>query len=213
MYSFFVKIPKWAQRLQKKQVWSIPTSKKEIYLTFDDGPTPEITEWVLNELNKYDAKATFFCIGKNILQHPTILEKILSENHRIGNHTQNHIKGWGTDNTIYLNDILKAETVLNKHNIKSTRKLFRPPYGKINNSQLKKVISNGYSVIMWDVLSADFDMSISGEQCLNNVLVNAKKGSIIVFHDSKKASKNLKYALPKVLEHFKKEGYIFNPIT
>lgn len=213
MNSLFVKIPTWVQRFFHKQLWSIPTDKKEIYLTFDDGPTPKITEWVLNQLQQYNAKATFFCIGKNIAEHPKILETTISQNHSIGNHTYNHLKGWNIKTVSYMNDVLKTEKLLNQKKLPNTSKLFRPPYGKIKNSQLNKLIAKGYKVVMWDVLSVDYNKNISQEQCLKNVIKNTKSGSIIVFHDSIKASKNLEYVLPKVLEYFSKKGYVFEAIN
>lgn len=212
MNSLFVKIPTWVQHFFHKQLWSIPTDKKEIYLTFDDGPTPKITEWVLNQLAEYNAKATFFCIGKNIADHPQILEKTIAQKHRIGNHTYNHLQGWKTKTVAYMNDVLKTEKLLNQKNLPNTHKIFRPPYGKIKSSQLKKVLAQGYKVVMWDVLSADYNKKISKEQCLNNVIKNTKPGSIVVFHDSIKASKHLEYVLPKVLEHFSKKGFLFKAI-
>lgn len=212
MNSLFVKIPTWVQHFFHKQLWSISTDKKEIYLTFDDGPTPKITEWVLNQLAEHNAKATFFCIGKNIAEHPLILEKTIAQKHRIGNHTYNHLQGWKTKTLAYMNDVLKTEKLLDQKNLPNNHKIFRPPYGKIKRSQLKKVLAQGYKVVMWDVLSADYNKKISKEQCLNNVIKNTKPGSIIVFHDSIKASKHLEYVLPKVLEHFSKKGFSFKAI-
>ena len=206
-------------------------AKKEIFLTFDDGPTPEITKFVLSELKKYNAKATFFCIGKNIKKHPEIFDEVISECHSVGNHTQNHLNGWKTEKGEYLENVLKCETNLqgfknlvglNKNETKNTYKvletlqekpkLFRPPYGKIKKSQAKEVLKKGYKIIMWDVLSADFDTSISKEKCLENVLQNTKNGSIIVFHDSVKAAERMKYALPIVLKEFSEKGFVFKAI-
>jgi peptidoglycan/xylan/chitin deacetylase (PgdA/CDA1 family) len=213
MNSIFVKIPKWAQRIFYRKTWSIKTTKKEIYLTFDDGPTPEITEWVLNQLEEYNAKATFFCLGKNIENHPTIFKKIIAKEHRIGNHTHNHLEGWKTPLATYLENITETEIILKDYPVPNARKLFRPPYGKITNKQSKKVIDKGYVIVMWEVLSADFDKNITKEKCLENVLKNSKIGSIVVFHDSLKAAGHMQYALPKVLEYYTEKGFEFKAIT
>lgn len=217
MSFYFTKTPTVVQRFFEKYVWSfsMESSKpKTIYLTFDDGPTAEITEWTLDVLKKHGAKATFFCIGKNVKNHPAIFQKIIDDNHCIGNHTQNHLNGWKTSNSRYIENILLAEENLQPTtNQQLSTKLFRPPYGKIKSSQANQLIKKGYKIIMWDVLSADFDQSISKEKCLNNVLENTQNGSVIVFHDSVKAENNLKFVLPKVLEYFKKQGYQFSSIA
>lgn len=213
MSFYFTKTPNIIQRFFKDYVWSFPTSKKNIYLTFDDGPTPEITEWTLNTLKEFNAKATFFCIGKSIENHPQIFKQIVSEEHSIGNHTHNHLNGWKNSNATYIKNIEKTEETF-KHFNTSTfqQKLFRPPYGKIKPNQAKKIRRKGYKIVLWDVLSGDFDQSISKEKCLKNILKNTKKGSIIVFHDSVKASKNMKYVLPKVLAYFSEKGFVFDSI-
>lgn len=202
-------------------VWRLPSKKKVLYLTFDDGPTPEITEWTLNELKKHEAKATFFCIGKNIAEHPQIFQKIIDENHAVGNHTNNHLNGWKTKTNVYLQNIEVAEQyfeenrkseIVNRKSKIVNLKLFRPPYGRLTLSQSKKIRNMGYKIIMWDVLSADFDPKVSSEECLENVIRNIQNGSIIVFHDSVKASEKLKFVLPKVLEYFNYQGYNFRSI-
>ena len=201
-------------------MWRFPFDKKEIFLTFDDGPTPEITEFVLSELKKYDAKATFFCIGKNIKKHSEIFNKIISDGQSIGNHTQNHLKGWKTETKNYIDNVLECENVISSavNNFGNSKiktqnsKIFRPPYGKIKTSQAKELLKKDYKIIMWDVLSADFDTTISNEKCLQNVLKNTKTGSIIVFHDSVKAAEKMKYALPKVLKTFSDKGFVFKGI-
>jgi len=208
MKLYFIKTPRIIQRIFKNYSWRFFTDKKEIYLTFDDGPTPEVTTWTLDLLQKYNAKATFFCIGKNVLKEPEIYRRILKENHRVGNHTHNHKNGAKTYIKTYINNILEAE----KH-LENPARLFRPPYGRIKSTQAKKLQNLGYRIIMWDVLSADFDTTITKEKCLKNVLENVENGSVIVFHDSIKASKNLHYTLPKVLDHFSKKGYVFNAIS
>ncbi len=214
MKPYFIKIPKWIENLYPKQVWSIPTSKKEIFFTFDDGPTPEITDWVLNTLQQYDAKATFFCIGNNIEKNPTTFKSIIKEGHAIGNHTYNHEKGWVTDNEYYLKSVLKTEEIMDQLNLEpNNSRLFRPPYGRIKKSQTKLLLNNNYKVIMWSILSADFDQSVKVETCLNNVIKNTKSGDVIVFHDSKKAFEKLQVVLPKVLEYFSKKGFKFERIS
>lgn len=213
MNSFFIKIPKWVPFLFKNSIWSIKTNQKELYLTFDDGPTPEITEWVLAQLDKYQAKATFFCIGKNIQAHPEIFKKLLKAGHNIGNHTQNHANGWKTKTATYLNNIKTAEKVLSDYKLPNSKKLFRPPYGKIKSSQINKIKEANYEIIMWSVLSADFDQKTSKKKCTQNVLNNSKNGAIIVFHDSLKAAENLKYTLPKILDFYNKKGYKFKAIN
>jgi len=219
MSFYFIKTPSILQKIYKKYIWrfSIDSSQpKTIYLTFDDGPTPEITEWTLNTLKKFNAKATFFCIGKNVKNHPAIFQKIIDKEHAIGNHSHNHLNGWKTENSEYLENIFLAEKSLQLQNSSLTThnsKLFRPPYGRIKSSQAKELIKKGYTIIMWDVLSADFDQSISSKKCLDNVLKNTQNGSIIVFHDSVKAEKHLKFVLPKVLKYFSKKGYQFSSIA
>ncbi|MCH3881699.1 MULTISPECIES: polysaccharide deacetylase family protein [Tenacibaculum] len=206
MKLYFTKTPRIFTRIFSNYTWRFSSDKKEIYLTFDDGPTPEITDFVLSELQKYNAKATFFCIGKNVEKHPDIFKRLITEGHTVGNHTQNHFNGWKHKTVNYLNNIETASKLIES-------KLFRPPYGKIKASQGKELIKKGYKIIMWSVLSADFDTSISREQCLQNVLRNTNNGSIVVFHDSLKASEKLTYVLPKVLEEFSKKGFTFKAIT
>ena len=211
-----VKTPVLVKKLFSNYIWNCSTEEKNIYLTFDDGPTPEITDWVLDVLKKFNAKATFFCIGKNVDLYPKIFNRILEEGHNIGNHTYNHISGLKTSTNLYLENANKARDVINKHNTNFVKKestsLFRPPYGQITSRQGKKLIASGYKIIMWDVLSIDWDSTISQKICLNNVIKKTSNGSIVVFHDSLKAAKNMQYALPKVLEHFNEKGYLFKAI-
>jgi peptidoglycan/xylan/chitin deacetylase (PgdA/CDA1 family) len=214
MSFYFAKTPTIVQRIFSNYNWSFSTSKKIIYLTFDDGPTTEITEWTLKTLKEYNAKATFFCVGKNIKNHPEIVKKIITDTHSIGNHTHNHLNGWKTDNVSYLENTIECEkTIQQFYDATIHQKLFRPPYGKIKPSQAKKLRAEAYKIILWDVLSADFDPTISKEKCLKNVLKNTKNGSVIVFHDSVKAKENLKYVLPKVLAHFSGKGFSFQSIS
>jgi peptidoglycan-N-acetylglucosamine deacetylase len=213
MKLYLTKTPRIIQKIYKNYTWRFSRSKKEIFLTFDDGPTPEITDWVLDTLKEYNAKATFFCIGKNIKEHPDIYTKITLEKHAIGNHTQNHLNGFEHTVNGYLENVLEVEKTLKLLNAEPLKlNLFRPPYGRMKRKQAQKIRSLGYKIIMWDVLSADFD-TISKEKCLKNVLKSTKNGSIIVFHDSVKAAEKLHYALPKILAHFSQKGYQFKAIS
>ena len=200
-----VVIPKVVKSLFPKFIWEIDTEKKNLYLTFDDGPTPIITDWVLDCLKTYNAKATFFCIGGNVKRNPDIYSRIIDDGHSVGNHTFNHLKGWKTKSTIYISDTEKASSLIDS-------KLFRPPYGRLKPKQAKSLINDGYRIIMWSVLSIDWDKNISNLQCYQNVIKKANSGSIVVFHDSKKASNNMMYTLPKVLEYFSTKGFEFKRI-
>jgi peptidoglycan/xylan/chitin deacetylase (PgdA/CDA1 family) len=208
---YLVKTPWWLRTLYPSLTWRFKGTGKVIYLTFDDGPHETATPFVLDQLKQYDAKASFFCIGKNVAAHPDIFARIIEEGHSVGNHTYNHLNGWKTDDETYLNDI--AETAKLVHS-----NLFRPPYGCIKRSQLKKlqtpsrVLGTKLQTIMWDVLSADFDTRLTPEGSLAYVLYHTKPGSIVLFHDSTKAWERMNYALPKMLEHFSKEGYEFAAI-
>ncbi|MDY2586269.1 polysaccharide deacetylase family protein [Winogradskyella aquimaris] len=210
------KTPGFVKSLFPKFVWNINTTNKELYLTFDDGPTPEITDWVLDTLTSFSAKATFFCIGKNIQSHPEIFNRIIKEGHGIGNHTFHHLKGWKTNTEAYITDVERTQELINsiiKTGGSTRTNLFRPPYGKFKSEQNKKLQELGYKIILWDVLSYDWDKTITEESCLKNIIPVAKQGSIIVFHDSVKAARNLRYALPKVLEYYSKKGYEFKALS
>ena len=213
MKLYITKTPKSIQRIFSKYLWRFSSDKKEIYLTFDDGPTPEITHFVLEQLKKFEAKATFFLIGKNVTNHPELYQQILNENHTVGNHTNNHLNGFKTKTKEYLKNVLEAENVICNANENPGIKLFRPPYGRIKSKQAKEIQKLGYKIIMWSVLSADFDVTISKEKCLQNVLKNTQNGSIIVFHDSVKASEKLTYVLLKVLEFYTEKGFTFKAIS
>jgi peptidoglycan/xylan/chitin deacetylase (PgdA/CDA1 family) len=204
---YFVKTPSLLKKFYSSCIWEIPSQEKIIYLTFDDGPHPEATPFVLDELKKYNAKAPFFCIGKNVVEHPAIYKRVLNDGHRTGNHTHNHLNGWKTSDSLYFSNIEQASKYIDSD-------LFRPPYGRITKFQiscLQKSKSN-FKIVMWDVLSADFDEKISGETCALNVIRNTKKGSIIIFHDSEKAFNRLKIALPETLIFFTEKGYAFEAI-
>lgn len=184
--------------------WYFPDKENELYLTFDDGPTPKITEWVLSVLREYHAKATFFCLGQKVEKYPDIYQQILDEGHTTGNHTYSHLNGWRTNNQQYFNDIKRASEFISS-------KLFRPPYGRISPLQLKN-LKKEYQIIMWDILSDDYHPKTSPQKCLKNIINHAKPGSIIVFHDNEKAIVNLKYALPEILKHYSAQGFVFKSI-
>jgi peptidoglycan/xylan/chitin deacetylase (PgdA/CDA1 family) len=209
---YFVKTPWLLKKLYPRCVWDIPAKEKILYLTFDDGPHPEATPFVLNMLHQYNAQATFFCIGKNVVEHPAVYRNIMDAGHRIGNHTYNHLNGWKVRDELYVQNILEAGKYIDSN-------LFRPPYGRVTRFQVKLLtqirnspMNKNFSIIMWDVLSGDFDQDATGEKCSLNVIANARPGSIIVFHDSEKAFPRMKISLPQVLEHFSKKGYRFEAI-
>jgi peptidoglycan/xylan/chitin deacetylase (PgdA/CDA1 family) len=189
--------------------WRRGKEEKVIYLTFDDGPVPGITEFVLDELKKYNGKATFFCVGHNIEKHPEVFNKIIDEGHRIGNHTFNHLNGWTTANETYYRNIEQCQSkLMTNGRDHGRRKLFRPPYGKISARQIRH-LQPDYEIIMWSVLSRDYDKSLDKEKCLSISIRFTKPGSIVVFHDNVKAEKNLRYVLPFYLKHFSSQGYKF----
>lgn len=204
----FVKTPVLLMKLFPGLIWHFSSRGEErenhLFLTFDDGPTPEVTPWVLDCLKEYGARGTFFCLGRNVEKYPEIYRQIINEGHAVGNHTYSHLKGWKTPNSEYFNDIRLAQ-----QNIDS--RLFRPPYGRFSKSQIRE-IRKDYEIVMWDVLSQDFDKSISPQKCLANVEAHIRPGSIIVFHDSVKARKNLYYVLPQLLEKYS-GTYRFLPIV
>ncbi|MBX3254785.1 MAG: polysaccharide deacetylase family protein [Chitinophagaceae bacterium] len=204
---YFVKTPWVLKKMYPSCVWQMPGKEKILYLTFDDGPHAEATPFVLDTLKKYSASATFFCIGKNVAEYPEVYRRILDEGHRAGNHTHNHLNGWKTDDRKYFENLVEAKKYIDSD-------LFRPPYGKISALQVK-YINEAFKmkVIMWSVLSADFDPQLRPEKCLKNVTDSAKAGSIIVFHDSEKAMQKLTFTLPRVLEHFSSKGYRFDKIN
>jgi peptidoglycan/xylan/chitin deacetylase (PgdA/CDA1 family) len=198
---YFIKTPWLLRTIFKQLLWRLPNQGNTIYLTFDDGPIPGVTPWVLDTLAQHQAKATFFCVGENVTKHPLIYQDVLAAGHSVGNHTYNHLNGWKTPTDDYLENVALCAKALNSN-------LFRPPYGKLSPTQLMALQKN-YHIVMWDVLSADFDQSIRPEQCLQNVLTHTQAGSIVVLHDSLKAEINLRYILPRLLEHFGKQGYTF----
>lgn len=205
---YITKTPKWVKKLFVQSIWDMPQTEKAIYLTFDDGPHKQITPFVLEELDKYNAKATFFCIGKNVEANPLLYNRIKDEGHAVGNHTYDHLDGWKTANDRYLANIEKAREYIDSD-------LFRPPYGRITRNQHKALTVQHipFKIVMWSVLSGDFDVRISPEQCCKNVLKNTKSGSVVVFHDSDKAFDRLRYTLPIVLKYFSEKGFVFKKIT
>ncbi|MBH13973.1 MAG: polysaccharide deacetylase family protein [Leeuwenhoekiella sp.] len=208
-----VKTPKLLKRLYPGYVWdkyATSATEKTLYLTFDDGPIPEVTPWVLELLKAYNAEATFFCIGDNISKNPEIFQQLVSSSHSIGNHTYNHLKGWKTNTETYLANAFKTEEIISR--FATPQKLFRPPYGKIKRSQAKALKKRGYHIIMYDAIAYDWDQKLNGKTCADYIINNAQPGSIVVFHDSLKAEKNMKIALPMVLQHFTKAGYTFKPL-
>ena len=209
---YFTKTPWWLKKLYPRCIWDMPTHEKVIYLTFDDGPHPEVTPYVLDVLQQYHARATFFCIGKNVEEHPDVYRRLIDEGHRTGNHTYNHLNGWKVRDEFYMKNILQAGKLIDSN-------LFRPPYGRITRFQVKLLsgiknspMDRNFRIVMWDVLSGDFDVSLSGEECSLNVIKHTRAGSLVVFHDSEKAFPRLKVALPKMLQYFSEKGYRFEAI-
>ena len=186
-------------------IWNIPNNENKVFLTFDDGPDPEVTPWVLDLLNQYNAKATFFCLGKNVERHPDIFQLIKDEGHAVGNHSYSHLNGWRTKNKKYFEDIKRADKLIQSN-------LFRSPYGRITPSQIR-VLKEKYRIIMWDVMSGDYSEKINGEKSAGNVLKWSRPGSIIVFHNIQQAFRNLNIALPQILDGFRKRGLNFGVIN
>jgi peptidoglycan-N-acetylglucosamine deacetylase len=204
MVKYRVKMPFWLKMMFPKGLeWSMPaTTQPTVYITFDDGPHPTATPFALQQLEKHDAKATFFCVGDNVTKHPSVYKELLSHGHKTANHTFNHLNGWKTDNDTYLQNIEKARQYIDSE-------LFRPPYGIIRSAQVKQMKQKypDMKIIMWDILSGDFDRDITPQKCLDNVLKYIQPGSIVLFHDSEKAWERMSYALPLVLEHCSKQGW------
>jgi peptidoglycan/xylan/chitin deacetylase (PgdA/CDA1 family) len=205
---YLVKTPWLLKKLYPKLIWSGDTNTRCIYLTFDDGPIPIVTPFVLNILKQYTAKATFFCIGENITRYPDIYHDVKKDGHAVGNHTHNHLRGWDTNDQIYLQNYLEADKLIGTN-------LFRPPYGRIKRSQVKllKQARPDLKIVMWDVLSGDFDMSLDPKVCLRNLIKHTGPGSIVVFHDSVKAFHRLEHVLPAAMAHWVKEGYEFKVLA
>jgi peptidoglycan-N-acetylglucosamine deacetylase len=192
--------------------WRIPSDTNQLFLTFDDGPVPGPTEFVLNTLQSYNVKATFFCIGDNISKHPEVFKKIVEAGHKIGNHTHNHLNGWRTGNTRYVENVTECNKQIAQHfpGADGSTGIFRPPYGRITRNQIRSLAN--FSIIMWDVLTIDYNNKLSSTSCLKNSINASRPGSIIVFHDSYKAEKNLTFVLPKYIEHFLTLGFEFKVV-
>jgi peptidoglycan/xylan/chitin deacetylase (PgdA/CDA1 family) len=205
---YFIKSPKWLQLLYPNRIWQMDKNKKEIYLTFDDGPHATITNFVLDELNKYNAEATFFCVGNNVVKNPDVYNRIIYEGHAVGNHSYSHLNGFKTKDKIYVDDVFEASKYIDSN-------FFRPPYGRLKIFQAKVLthLNKPYKIIMWTLLSGDFDLNISPGQCLENVLLKISNGAIVIFHDSEKAAERMIYALPKVLKTLSDKGYTFKKIS
>lgn len=199
-----VRIPALIRKVFFNIIWKIPGKTPAIYLTFDDGPVPELTPWILQTLKKNKIEATFFCVGENVKKYPELYEKIIADGHSTGNHTFGHINGWKSGTKEYIYDIEKASKYIKSN-------LFRPPYGKIRSLQ-KKALRKKYKIVMWDVLSKDYDQSITEWKVLENVLNYTSPGSVVVFHDNIKAEEKLKFVLPKVIEHYLYKGYTFRKL-
>lgn len=202
---YTTKIPRFVRWPYPELTWCIENEDNAVYLTFDDGPIPEITPWVLDQLKEYNAEATFFMVGENAEREPEIVNRMLLEGHIIGNHTYNHLNGWKTSDQIYFDNIARCQEYTQSN-------LFRPPYGRIKRSQIK-LLKNQYKIVMWDILSGDFDEKLSGEDCVKNIMKNVNSGSIVVFHDSLKAWPRLQVCLPEVLKVLTKRGFNLRAIT
>lgn len=197
--------PTILRNMYKQCTWRMSPTGKKVYLTFDDGPVPAVTEWVAEYLGKYNIKSTFFCVGDNVQKNPVIYEQLKKAGHALGNHTYNHLKGFYTGNETYFDNVKQCDDIMKSN-------LFRPPYGQLKFSQ-QRILAKKYKIIMWDVLSYDYSQSISPDKCVQNVVEHTRPGSIIVFHDSIKAQKNVMYALPKVIEQLTDKGFTFDKIT
>ena len=197
--------PTIVQKLFGLFTWRGHAPGKRVYLTFDDGPIPEVTPWVLDLLADYDARATFFCVGENVGRYPALFERLRAGGHAVGNHTHNHLSGWDTDVDAYLANVDACADLVES-------RLFRPPYGRLSPRKAYR-LREDYRIVMWDVLSGDFDTTLTGRECAANVLDNVRPGSIIVFHDSLKAEPNLRYALPRVLDALSRQGYTFEALA
>lgn len=206
VYMFYLaKTPVLIQWLWPGFIWKMPTREKVLYLTFDDGPIPEVTPWVLDTLRTAGAKATFFCVGDNVRKHPQVYKRLLSEGHGVGNHTFNHLNGIKTADADYLENVGRCADWVSS-------RLFRPPYGRLRKAQ-RAALQQHYKIVLWDVLSGDFDASISSEQCLRNITRHARPGSVVVLHDSLKAQRHLQFVLPRLLAYFQERGYRFEAIS
>lgn len=205
-----VKTPDLIKHYLGGYIWDKPNTERKIYLTFDDGPIPEVTPWVLEVLREFNIPATFFCVGENISKYPDIFSQVINDGHRIGNHTFNHLKGWKTSTTNYLDNIEKTQNAIVEHGLRTH--LFRPPYGKLTPAQTKAILQLNYEIVMWTVLSKDYRKTLSSEKVLDNIVSNTTSGSIIVCHDNIKAFDNLKAVLPQAIEMLLEKGFVFGEL-
>ncbi len=199
-----VTVPAFLRIFYPSLLWQMPAGNQSLYLTFDDGPHPEITPRVLDMLDEYQAKATFFCVGENVQRFPQTYAEIIRRGHRTGNHSMNHLNGWKTNLNLYYENVNECRNLIDSE-------LFRPPYGRITPTQIH-TLKKEYKIVMWSVLSYDFDSETTPEQCLNYVLENTEDGAVIVFHDSEKSAENMLYALPKVLDYYSEKGFSFQSL-
>jgi peptidoglycan/xylan/chitin deacetylase (PgdA/CDA1 family) len=206
--------PSFVEWLWKRYLWKVSKNQqdKNLYLTFDDGPIPVLTEYVLDTLKEFRVKATFFCVGDNVHKHPDIFQRIIAEGHQIGNHTYNHLNGQKVKTEVYLENVSKCQEILLANGLKNEQPnslpLFRPPYGRLNTKESNALLQQ-YKIVMWSVLTYDFDMSLRPEICYQKAVQSTQSGSVIVFHDNWKAEQNLRYTLPRYLAHFIRQGYEF----
>ena len=205
----YYKVSSFIQRYFYRYMWRMTPSENAIYLTFDDGPNDIVTPQVLEILSNQNVPATFFCVGENIQKYPTIVERIVSEGHSFGNHTHNHIKGWNYPSKEYLLNVKKAQFAIQPF---ANTTLFRPPYGRISKKQGTELIQLGFKIVMWDILSYDYNKHIHIENCIKNISKKTRNGSIIVFHDSLKAQAQLLQILPIYIENMIQKGFIFKAL-
>ncbi|MFZ9742475.1 MAG: polysaccharide deacetylase family protein [Chitinophagaceae bacterium] len=200
-----VVVPLWMRAFHPNRIWQMPNNHKVIYLSFDDGPHQHITPQVLSMLEDYQAKASFFCVGDNVRKYPEVFSNIIQRGHAVGNHSFHHLNGWKTDKQAYVNDIVKANALIQSN-------LFRPPYGRLKSNQAKTLISHGYEIVMWTLLSSDYDEQLSKEKCAERLLKKIRPGAIVLFHDSDKAKRNMIYALERLLYEGTRQGYRFEAL-
>ncbi|MFZ9262179.1 MAG: polysaccharide deacetylase family protein [Chitinophagaceae bacterium] len=200
-----VVVPLWMRAFHPNRIWQMPNNHKVIYLSFDDGPHQYITPQVLSMLEDYQAKASFFCVGDNVRKYPEVFSNIIQRGHAVGNHSFHHLNGWKTDKQAYVNDIVKANALIQSN-------LFRPPYGRLKSNQAKTLISHGYEIVMWTLLSSDYDEQLSKEKCAERLLKKIRPGAIVLFHDSDKAKRNMIYALERLLYEGTRQGYRFEAL-